>query len=429
MHAGNTIKARTAFFLWLSVFLCFLAVSVYVLQLDSSINATLLVLVSFLNVLSARKHLPLFLLFLSLFYFNYSITVGEYSFLENAGAALQEVKTEEIYSLLIFIVLIFNICFLGMNPPVTRRMLTYSYDPIIVVSALITLILIFLFFFDRSDISGYSVRITPAYEYSALLFLTAIIYSGNRLIIRTFILALCFMYIANDFLFGGRITSVQLCLLLALTIFRNRLTNLRLILLFILGVFLMAVVGAYRVTFLISGFDINRIIGGLLDKALVFDTVVYAYYSSATHLASASYLDWSERVGAFWELLAYLFSGYESNGQYNLTAWVSNHYFPNVGGGILPSHIFFYFGFAGVLVFGLTLRAVLTKLAQSNVRFMQLALIVLIMMTPRWYLYTPISLVRPLIFFAVIYVAILCYRQLVPRNHAPPRNRLVLAGQ
>ena len=416
MCPAKTINFPSAFVLLLAICFYILAISVYVLRLDSSINAFFLVFVSFLNVLSTRKNLPLFLLFLSLLYFNYSIAVGEYSFLENAGTALNEVKTDEIYSLLIFIVLIFNISFLGIKPPITKRTLPYSYEPIIVTSALSVLVIIFFFFFDRNDISGYSVRITPAYEYSTLLFLTAIIYSRDRLFLNAVILALCFIYILNDFIFGGRITSIQICLLLALTVFRDRLTNFRVILLFVLGVFLMAAVGAYRTQFLVSGFDINPVIVRLLEKGLAFDTVVYAYYSSATHLATVSYLEWSERLGAFWELLVYLFTGYESSGRYNLTAWVSKNYFANLGGGVLPSHIYFYFGFIGVFASGIVLRVMFSHLVRSDIRFMKLALIILVMMTPRWYLYTPISLVRPLIFFALIYVAIYFYKKLVPRK-------------
>jgi hypothetical protein len=422
MKSIANIKLSNAGYYFTSVFVALLATSIFTLNLDSSLNAILLIVVSFANMISVRRSFPLFLLFITLFYFNYSIAMGEYSALETAGAALNEVKTDYIYSLAIFVVLIFNTMLLGISPPRLNSIWTYSYDRLIVTVSLVSLVIIFLFYFDRSDISGYSVRVTPVYEYSVLLFLTSVIYSGNRTVLRAFILVFCFIFIANDFVFGGRVTSVQILLLLALTIFSNSLTVFRTVLLFLMGVVLMAVVGAYRGTFLLSGFDIGSVLSGLLENGFVFDTVVYAYYSSATHLASLDYVSWTERLNAFADLVVYLISGYESNGRFNLTSWVSSNYFANVGGGVLPSHFYFYFGIIGVIGSGLILRVVLFKLASSSLGFSRFALIIIVMMSPRWYLYTPVSLVRPLIFFSLIYFSIAIYKRMVKNNILPNRK-------
>ena len=80
----------------------------------------------------------------------------------------------------------------------------------------------------------------------------------------------------QDLIFGGRVSSVQVGIVLGFTVFRMYFKRNILIAFFMLGVFLMGVAGAYRQNMSLGNLDCGVVSDGFLNKLLTVETAVYS---------------------------------------------------------------------------------------------------------------------------------------------------------
>lgn len=402
MKNTTVILFKLILIMFLMIYTCSFDMSI----LTNKIVAALTLAFSILFLYKSRKSLPIFLIAFFIFYCNYSITIGEYLVGEDLGAPMVQVKTIDYYGLLIRIMLLFiSTLSLFFN----SRMATLNdikispRDNIVVFYGLLFLLLIILIFgIKRGDLSSYTVSITPIYEYSTLLFLIAYLSSGKSIIRRGLYVGLIILFILQDVYYGGRITSLQLILLLLVTIGLDKLTVKLILFGGSVGIFFNSLVDAYRYNYSLGSIDVITVFHRLIDNLLVFNTPVYAYYASATHVATYSVIGLEDRLASLFTFLGSIIIG-ANKGTGDVT-FVSNMYFNNHGGGVIPSFFYFWFGWTGVIIITLIIVYMLNRIGTGDSDYWKVISITLVYSVPRWYLYSPLSLIRPLILISILYL-------------------------
>ncbi len=352
-----------------------------------------------------RSSPNLFLGFVFIAYSMYSVVIGEYIVGGNLGVPLMQVKTVEIYGLVIRIMLFFFLSLLTFFPKNFELPFLKPKNnlPVFIILVLI-LIYIGLFGISRVKSGDYTVNISSLYEYSTIIFLFAYYSSGDRFYRKVTLTLLIFLFILQDFYYGGRITSIQLIFLFLCTIYRKSLNIMRSVLLVFLGIFTNSFIGIYRKSFSINSVNILSLLEKLISNFFVFDTPVYSYYASATHIATIELfnLSVSERLDSFKNFIFSIFwSNDGSSG--NLTQFVSKNYFYNIGGGFAPTHFYFWGGWIGVLFLALLISWIFAKALNKKNDLWTLIVIVTISTIPRWFLYNPLILVKMPVIIIILY--------------------------
>ena len=91
---------------------------------------------------------------------------------------------------------------------------------------------------------------------------------------------------------------------------------------------------------------------------------------------------------------------------------MSSNYISHNGGGILPFYFYFYLGFVGVFFSSVLLSLYLNRFlfVSDKTGGLTKCLLILIVCTSfRWYLYSPLMLLRGAFFFSVIYCLLSFY--------------------
>lgn len=238
------------------------------------------------------------------------------------------------------------------------------------------------------------------YEYSILIFLVVWFYSGKSNIRLLLLYFFAIMYILQALVRGDRSSAFPM--ILALVLINDFKINLRtLIILAISGILASNIVSAYRIAFSLS--DLKDI---FFDKygmtAFLSDTVSQSYYTGITIVKSHYLVNSTESY--FFDFLGGIFLG---GGFRNADVGaVSFEYLLNKGGGFYFSWFYFWFGIVGVIVGAIVLGYIIRSLFSSQNNYIKLYRICLIVMTFRWYLYTPFVLYRSVIFILSVLLII-----------------------
>ncbi|MDN5544486.1 MAG: hypothetical protein L0H03_04350 [Rhodococcus sp. (in: high G+C Gram-positive bacteria)] len=302
-------------------------------------------------------------------------------------------------------------------------------SPVAFWAIIAALLYIALFQIDRSGSSEvYRVRVTPIYEYSYLLILLAYLFKGKNGPRTAVLIGICALIVAQDALYGGRATSVQVIFVLTLTMFRNRLSPIRLAALAVAGVIGGSLVGIVRSSGPASGNLLDVVGSSILESLMTSSTAVYAYYASLTHVAAAPNIESGERAASFMGFVQQvIFGGGES-----LTKYVSDNYFVNVGGGVFTSNFYFWGGPLAVALAGVCLSGLVRALGASKVAAAPALFIAFVASTPRWLLYSPSAALRPLLILFVVSVILGAFQarpfRVTPALQERTRSRQVGEG-
>lgn len=370
----------------------------------SKVDAFLVLVLSVFIIIRSRKNLPLTVMFIFILYVNYSIVIGEYFVGGYLSVPFTEVKTEEIYGLTIRVMLLFisviALFYNGKKFDVINDKLKLRDNWILFYLAICALIFALIIGVDRGDYESYGVRISPIFEYGKILFLFAFFYSGELKVRKLIIIFLIVIYILQDALYGGRVTSLQLIIFLAVTIFSNKLSLIKILICSFLGIGLLSTVGFYRNSYELTGFSIISLINNLINNYFVFDTATYAYYASATHVAAAESVDILIRLQSLYQFTISIFLGSQDISS-DVTSFVVSLGFFNMGGGVMPTHFYFWLGWSGVIIIGFIVVFLINNLKYNSV-YQHLLLLGIIINVPRWYLYSPNQFFRGVLFLVTI---------------------------
>jgi len=337
--------------------------------------------------------------------------MGEYFIGGHLGIPIHEVKNSYYYGINIRILLLFvailSTFYNSSNIDHFNFKLVPKDNLFIFAIIVIVLILIFLFGIDRGPLTSYSVRITPIYEYSRVLFLFAYYFSGSSRIRKYIFFILVVLFILQDFYYGGRITSLQLILLIAVTLLSGKLTSKKLVKYGLWGIFINSLIVEYRKAYTLDSINIINLFKNLVNNYLVFDTPIYAYYASATHIAAAEIAGVDIKLNSFLEFIKAIIVG-SKNISGNVTKFVRINYFLNFGGGLLPSHFYFWMGWLGVIVISIIITYIFNKLTYLKSDYQKIIFASIVCTAPRWYLYSPLVLFRGSLFITTVLYFIFC---------------------
>jgi hypothetical protein len=398
---------KILFILSLLVYVNCTNITLFSLKFDASLT----LLFSIILMYKGRKNIPVFLMAFFITYCNYSIVIGEYLVGGHLGVPMTQVKIVEVYGetirMLLLFISIVTMLYKSNKVTFSDFKLIPKDNIFLFYSLLAALIVTFLFGLDRSgEMNSYSVRITPLYEYSILLFVFAYYFSGKSKLRRRILIIFSIIFIFSDFYYGGRITSLQIIFFFLVTMFLDKVNTKAIFVYGLMGILINRVIGAYRQSFSMDLKLITNTMSSVFENFFVFDTPVYAYYGSATHTAASNLISNSEQFQSLLSFLSSIFVG-SWNEIGNVTKYVGEHYFYNVGGGLIPTHFYFWLGWIGVILISLIIVYLTNKIGKVKSDFKKLCLVTFIITVPRWFLYSPLNLFRPLFFITVLYICLL----------------------
>lgn len=386
----------------------------------NTFDAVLTLLLSAFLLYKSRKNQALVLMVFFIFYCNYSIVLSEYIIGEHLSVPLFEAKNIYNYGISIRILLLFMSIITLFFKDKTGNFDNYKIIPkdnkIIFYSIIAFLIYTFIFEIQRGDLDSYSVRITPIYEYSKLLFLFAYYFSGKSVIRKSIFSILIALFILQDLYYGGRITSLQLIILFSITLLIEKLSFKKIIYYGFIGVLISSLVSAYRHSYTLNSINPIELFKKLFNNYFVFDTPVYAYYASATFVAAYEVAESKIRTNSLLIFVkSIIFGSDDIIGE--LTIFVSRNYFVNVGGGLIPTYFYFWLGWLGVIFIACVLVFVLNNLNYIKNDYQKLLFVAIVFNVPRWYLYSPNALFRGVLFFTtLLYIMFLVINTITLKN-------------
>ena len=361
------------------------------------------------TIIKVKNNLFLFVIFCSIAYCNYSICiVNHIHYLE---MYFTQYSYTEIGALGLNILYAFNALLFLFSPHIEKKqkselsLIKHNRENTVIVGgSLFILAVIFFVGFSRPDMIGERGTPSAIYEYSIVFLIVALYYAGKNKSLIITIIAVAVAFAGQNFIFGGRITGLQLLtmLLLALMIDNVKLRNLLpvSIVLFVI----LSAIGQLRGSLFSNGLDVDNVLSNLSEREYSLDTAYSSYFTSMTFLDELRVTSSADRVYLFgrW-ILSMLLGGSvrDSNlAQYTLSTHL--HYY----GGVLPYFGYFYLGTFGVLLLSLWLRFLIhvtSKTDENSSGLHRHIVLYFAATTLRWYLYSPSQLFRGIALLAIVY--------------------------
>lgn len=373
----------------------------------------LLILVSIYFIYKVRFNSDLLILFGLIAYVNISVSLGDLlqisQVLGEESLVWQKSIRDSHYNVigaksLLLIMSILNVIINKLNlsnisskalAPLEKKNNKYIF-----IVGYCVLLIFWLFGYSSSIGGTYHSNTRTIYEYSLLIFIVVWFYSGNSKIKKYLLYLFALLYILQSLYRGDRSSAFPMVVALVL-IHNYKLSVKSLVLLAFGGIFASNLVSAYRIAF--SFTELKNI---FFDKygmtAFLSDTVSQSYYTGISIVNTHDLIP--STIFYFLNFLGgILFGGSFPNADVGA---VSYNYLLNKGGGFYFSWFYFWFGFTGVILGGIFLGIVIKKFFWSDNNYMKLYKICLIVMTFRWYLYTPFVLFRSVLFIFSILLLI-----------------------
>ena len=275
---------------------------------------------------------------------------------------------------------------------------------------------ILVFGVNRGVYESYSVRITSIYEYFILFYLLAFYYSKKTWKSNLLLLGMAAVYILQDFYYGGRISSLQLMILIAI-LFLHKIKLWKLLTLSVLGYALMNAVELFRnqeklsILSILNSLFVNQ---GASYKDNTFSEVLYS--SSALVYSSINVFTETERISTFVDFIRNTFSDNRPLG--NIIPYISQNISYVGGGGYFPVYFYFWLGWGGVLLASwAAIRMLNVDQSQQCSDYLTLLKILTVAMFPRWFVYTPLIFTRFILLnFSLIFIFYVLFDSITKRS-------------
>ena len=277
-----------------------------------------------------------------------------------------------------------------------------------IVLALLILLSITYVFGINTPLQGATRGGPPSaiYEYSVIFVLLGLCYSGKNRILKAIFIVVGLMFAVKGFISGERVGGVQLIMMLVLAF---RVEKMKFWRIAPVGLFLFIImigIGHSRASFSFSSKTLEYTVNSLFRGKLAMDTAYAAYHAGLTYLDALRFTDLGTKIYLFWRFILAQLIGSSRVPDYSLARYANSLSLRNLGGGVLPYHCYFYFGIAGVIIFGLYLKyifKIVRDVGKSNNGFLKCVAMYSVCAVPRWYLYAPINIIRSLMLIAIAY--------------------------
>ncbi|CEN21858.1 Uncharacterised protein [[Clostridium] sordellii] len=255
-----------------------------------------------------------------------------------------------------------------------------------------------VFGYSRVNTSGgYVSNGSPLYEYSTLIFIFGLYFSGMKKNRITILLILLITYIVQAFFYGDRSSSFML-ILMVVSLFIRKVNLVKMIAYSIGGITIANVIAIYRKEFGLSIMDIYELI---IERGVTFflsDTVGFSYYAGETIIATKELV--GNKIPFIVDFIKYIFIG--GNIDKALLGNYSKQFYFNQGGGMYHSYFYFWGGFIGVIIGSIVLSIIIKRVFHSKSQKNIMLGSYIIGMSLRWYLYGTTTFYRSTLFIFII---------------------------
>jgi hypothetical protein len=265
------------------------------------------------------------------------------------------------------------------------------------------LIPIFFLGFTVPEVEGQRGTPSTAYEYSAILFMMFFYYSGKQKWHTRAGLLLVGIYSLQSFIFGGRIEAIQFILVAYIMLFMHKVSMSKVMIAMGIMFVLMSVVGVVRGELLSGNADIVSIFTSLAKHGFALDTAYAAYYASESFIYVIDKFSIHEILTFFWAFVKSIIVGTDPD---MLLTSISSEYVAHYGGGLAPFYFYFYLGVVGIFfIAGITAfyLNIVNNLKSESSGFLKCLSVWIVSTAFRWYLYTPLPLLRGVLFLTIVY--------------------------
>lgn len=360
-------------------------------------------------VICSRRFFMLFIIAFILLFCNYSIIYAHF-----AGTIQNFYTTpisEDSYVISFNILVLMNLLlllFVRWERSPLEYLTNVFIDPLrknkgILIFLFILLITIFFVGYKAPEVEGQRGEGSPIYEYSAILFIIYFYYCGDLKMYKRLGLLLVALFSFQSFIFGGRVDAIGFLLVAYIMLFMHKVSMRKVIIGMVAMFVFLSVIGVVRGELLSGNADVGSILKTLAENGFALDTAYSAYYTSESFVYIINKFEPQEILYLFIEFLKSIFIG--SNPDLLLTS-LSENYVLHYGGGILPFYFYFYLGAIGVFLSGLLVALylnIVVKLKEDTSGYLKCLSVWVVCTTFRWYLYTPIPLLRGVIFLTIVY--------------------------
>ena len=369
-------------------------------------------------VYTQRKNMLAFMLNVLLLYFNYSLVsavcwnFGALSSIFDGYTGGEFLATLNIELLFYgtYAILLKNDGEKEKRVFLTRRKPSY---PVVILCALYVLVAPLLFY--RTEAFGQRGYSLPLYEYSLVVMVVGLRFTGRDKKAVAYLLAASSWMILHGLLHGERILSLQMMLVWGAYLLLHVLSLKIIIPSCIAGVVLFTFFGIYRGISTVGENSLSHVLGTLFAGGMANDTSYYAYWAGMSIYRFSQTVTIWERLWYFVKYILYIpFGSLIPNVHLPVLASQVNH---NLGGGWLAFYAHFWLGIPGVIAVGGVLAWLINKLTslQKNRHFLNYLALYVVACSPRWYLYAPANITRGILIYAAFYG--LC---MLGRRHLPP---------
>lgn len=369
-----------------------------------------LLLVNTYMLINSRRNFLLFIVFFVILFSNYSIIFSNY-IVRFDNTVFTDVLSQETSHISINILTLFNLflfIFVRWNeikPNCFYNIFVNEKNEEKWTVFILGLLLVAVFFlgFTLPEVDGERGSPSPLYEYSLIFFILFFFYSGLKRKYLYLGLFLIVMYSLQNFVFGGRILGLQFMLCAYIMLFMHKLKMPIVIIAIVIMFVLMSIIGVVRGELLSGNADVGAILSSLLQSGFALDTAYAAYYTSESFVYIIDKFSNQEIFFFFCDFVKSFFVG--ANPDLILPS-LSENYVHHYGGGICPFYFYFYLRTFGVLLAGLLVSFylnIILRLSDCSSGYLKCLAVWIVSTTFRWYLYTPLPLLRGVLILTIAY--------------------------
>ena len=360
-------------------------------------------------VFRSRKNFLLFIVSFIILYCNYSIIYANYT--DAIVDLFTKPLSAESFNCSLNVLTLFNLFLLVfvpwdyVLPGFQKNVFVNSDKKDVVILYVLYMLLIPIFFlgFTVPEVEGQRGTSSTAYEYSAILFMMFFYYSGKQKWHTRVGLLLVGMYSLQSFIFGGRIEAIQFILVAYIMLFMHKISMSKVMIAMGIMFVLMSVVGVVRGELLSGNADIVSILTSLAKHGFALDTAYAAYYASESFIYVIDKFSIHEILTFFWAFVKSIIVGTDPD---MLLTSISSEYVAHYGGGLAPFYFYFYLGVVGIFfIAGITAfyLNIVNNLKSESSGFLKCLSVWIVSTAFRWYLYTPLPLLRGVLFLTIVY--------------------------
>lgn len=375
-------------------------------------NYILTLLINIYMILASRKNLLLFLILFVIGYSNYSFIYANYinhlSFTLYTQIISPEVTVISVNVITLFMCLMFLIIPVSHVPPLPNINVFIdekNKDIRVCVILLLLMTIVFFIGFDTPDIVGQRGHVKPVYEYALSFFIVYFYFSGNNKILVRIGIIYAILYAGQNFIYGGRIYGLQFVLATFFMIFMHRVSRRTIFISLGVGFALFSIIGAIRGSILYSDASWVDILNNVAKNGFALDTAYSAYYTSESFVYISDLYETSQKLEYFKNFIVSIFMGSTAT-QDSQLAFISHRHMHHSNGGIVPYFFYFYLGTWSLIFPVLLIKYYLTKIKNITINDKGLIKCIVVFITAhsfRWYLYTPLGLLRGVLFLSIVY--------------------------